>query len=307
MLSRRNVRIKIMQVLYANHGTEESKLVASRSAFKQLVDRSHGLLLQHLLILQRTAEYAKQDLAKRQAKLLPTEDDKNFTTKLATNPVVASLGTDHELRRLYDKYKTGTTIDAEQIRKLYRAFLKTDTYKDYLSAEQAGHQDHISLLLALYKWLQGQEIFQTMVEDHFPLYGENKSLTIGALKKIVKSLPAKEDTFSVLSSSVEAVEEFGKPLLEYVIEADEQLLTRIRPVLQNWDSERVAKIDMILIKMAVGEFLRFPKIPTSVSLNEYVEISKTYSTEKSREFINGVLDKLLKQFEAEGLVSKEAQ
>ncbi|MEM8584941.1 MAG: transcription antitermination protein NusB [Bacteroidota bacterium] len=305
MLSRRNVRIKIMQVLYANQHPDGLSLSDSRKAFKELVDRSHGLLLQHLLIVQRTAEYAKQDEARRGAKHLPTEADKVFTAKLATNPIVSSLSTDQELRRLYDKYRVGKTVDAEQVRKLYRSFLKTDTYIQYLAEEQADNQAHITILLALYKWLQSQELFKTMVEDHFPLYEENKSLTIGALKKIIKALPAKEDTFSVLSSHVEAIEDFGKPLLQYVIEADEQLLVRIKPVLQNWDSERVAKIDMILIKMALGEFLRFSKIPTSVSLNEYLEISKSYSTDKSKEFINGVLDKLLKRLQSDGLVTKE--
>ncbi|MEO0628426.1 MAG: transcription antitermination protein NusB [Bacteroidota bacterium] len=305
MLSRRNVRIKLMQVLYANHDQSDQQLANCRKAFQVLIDRSHGLLLQHLLIVQRTAEYAKQDEARRSAKHLPTDADKAFTAKLATNPVIVSLGTDHSLRRLYDRFKTGSTVDAEQIRKLYRAFLKTETYTQYLAEQQEDNQAHIAVLLAMYKWLQGQELFQTMVEDHFPLYEENKSLTIGALKKIIKSLPAQEDTFSILDSPTESVEEFGRPLLDYVIDADEQLLARVRPVLQNWDSERVARIDMILIKMALGEFLRFTKIPTSVSLNEYVEISKSYSTDKSKEFINGVLDKLLKQLQSEGLVTKE--
>ena len=294
-----------MQVLYAAQRQEDMDAVACKKMFQQLAQRSFELLLQNLLILQRTAEYAKQDEARRRAKHLPSDADKAFTAKLATNPVLGSLSSDVELIRLYDRYRTGRTIDAEQISKLYRAFLKTEVYADYLSTEQSAIQEHIQITLALYKWLQSQEIFQTMVEDHFPLWDENKSLIVGAMKKLIKSLPADEHTFRKLQEPSEAVQDFGGRLLEFVLDADEQLLTRIQPVLQNWDVERVAVIDMVLIKMAVGEFLQFSGIPASVSLNEYVEISKAYSTDKSKEFINGVLDRLLKQLQEEGLVSKE--
>ena len=102
--------------------------------------------------------------------------------------------------------------------------------------------------------------------------------------------------------SGESIDDFGLPLLTFVVEADDQLLDRIKPVLQNWDATRVALIDMILIKMAMGEFLQFPKIAPEVTMNEYVDISKTYSTDKSREFVNGVLDNLHKALAKEGLV-----
>jgi N utilization substance protein B len=91
-------------------------------------------------------------------------------------------------------------------------------------------------------------------------------------------------------------------LLKFVVEADEELLKRIKQVLQNWDAERVAIIDMILLKMAVAEFLEFDSIPPQVTLNEYLDISKLYSTPKSKEFLNGVLDRLLKELQKEGLV-----
>ncbi|MEM7574876.1 MAG: transcription antitermination factor NusB [Bacteroidota bacterium] len=295
-----------MQVLYAAQRQEDMDAAACKKMFQQLAQRSFELLLQNLLILQRTAEYAKQDEARRRAKHLPSEIDKAFTAKLATNPILSSLSNNVELRRLYDRYRIGRTIDAEQISKLYRAFLKTDAYTAYLAEEQTSSQEHIDISLVLYKWLQSEEIFQTMVEDHFPLWDENKSLIIGAMKKLIKSLPADEQTFEQLQQPAEAVQDFGERLLDFILEADEQLLARIQPVLQNWDVERVAVIDMVLIKMAVGEFLNFSGIPASVSLNEYVEISKAYSTDKSKEFINGVLDRLLKQLQEEGLVSKES-
>lgn len=293
-----------MQVLYAAQRQEKPDLNSQLKMYRNLVKRSFQLYLQNLLILQRVAEFAKHDAARRRTKHLPSDQDKIFTAKLATNPCVASLTDNLELRRLYDSNNTGRTIDADQISKLYRDFLKTDAYKEYLNQSDTKGEDDRNLLLVLYKWLQGQELFLTMVEDHFPLWSENKSLIIGAMKKTIKALPADDDFLQAYQSPSETVTDFGDRLIKFVIEADESLLEKIKPVLQNWDVERVAIIDMILIKMAIAEFLNFPSIPTTVSLNEYVEISKLYSTDKSREFINGVLDKLLKQLETEGLISK---
>jgi N utilization substance protein B len=302
MLSRRNVRIKIMQVLYAAQRQERQDLRPIRSHYNQLVRRSFELYLQNLLILQRVCEYAKQDYATRQAKLRPTAEDRSFQPLLADNPAVRSLTDNQELSRLYDRYHVRGLVDADQIKQLYRDFLATNDYGTYAGVEEPGREETKRVLLGLYKWLQSQELFLTMVEDHFPLWKEDKSLIVGAMKKTIKALPAADDFARNYEHNSDAVTEFGDVLLRFVVEANDQLLTRIKSVLQNWDAERVAIIDMILIKMAVAEFLEFDSIPPQVTLNEYLDISKSYSTPKSKEFLNGVLDKLLKELQQEGLV-----
>lgn len=294
-----------MQVLYAIQREDDRSLAAHRRMYNRLVDRSFQLYLQNLLILQRTASYAKQDQARRLGKHLPSEKDKNFTAKIALNPAMSSLLNNPELTLAYDRKQVGKTIDADLIGKLYRDFAKTEAYETYVYQDDTNLEDDRKILLALYKWLQGQERFLTMVEDHFPLWEEDKSLIVGAMKKTIKALPAASDFFETYQQPSTTVTEFGQELLKFVTEADTQLLEKIKPVLQNWDVERVAIIDMILIKMALAEFLHFKDIPATVSLNEYVEISKLYSTDKSREFINGVLDKLLKQLQEEGLVARD--
>lgn len=301
MLSRRNVRIKIMQVLYAAQRQERNDLASIQRHYRQLVRQSFELYLQNLLILQRTAEYAKQDLATRNAKLRPTAEDKNFQATLATNSAIRSLSNNKELSRAYDQYKVRRFVDADQIKRLYREFIGTEIYAESAAIEAPSPEQTIQLLLKLYKWLQGQELFITMVEDHFPLWPQNKSLVVGAIKKTIKALPAPEDFYKEYEADSEAVCDFGDVLLKFVVEADEQLLARIKGVLQNWDPERVAIIDMILLKLAVAEFIQFDSIPPQVTLNEYLDISKLYSTDKSKEFLNGVLDKLLRELQKAGL------
>ena len=302
MLSRRNVRIKIMQVLYSAQRQEIKSPRAYESLFLKMVDNTYKLYLQNLLILQRVAEYAKHDHATRLAKFRPTAEDKAFRPILADNLAVRSLSDNTELSREYDRKGIRSTIDADQVQTLYREFLQTDDYQTFLQTEgDPTTEATVQLLLKLYKWLQGQELFVGMIEDHFPRWKEDKSLVVGARKKTIKAMPLEQDFYAAYSTHGESVEEFGRPLLKFVVDADAAMLERIKGVLQNWDADRVAIIDMILLKMAMGEFTQFPAIAAQVTINEYVDISKSYSTDKSREFINGVLDNLHKALAREGL------
>ena len=303
MLSRRNVRIKIMQVLYAAQRQENGDVKYAVSQFRGMVRKTFQLYLQNLLLVQRICEYARQDEATRRVKFRPTEEDRTFTARLANNRLVRSLSDNKELSRAYEKYRINALVDADQIQRLYREFLATEEYQVYRLSDQEDEKAVTQVLLKLYKWLQGQELFVNMVEDHFPLWKEDKSLVVGAIKKTIKALPAEEMFFREYEAPSEAVDEFGEVLLRRVVDGNEQFLDRIKPVLQNWDADRVAIIDMILLKMAMGEFLEFASIPPQVTLNEYVDISKLYSTPKSKEFINGVLDKLLGELRSAGLVT----
>ncbi len=307
MLSRRNIRIKIMQVRYAVNRQEDFSDRRAMSMYRDLVDRSFQVYLFNLLIMQRVAEYARQDEARKRSKHLPSDEDKAFTAKMATNRALASLSENQGLRTLYDRYHLGQALDADQVHKLYRAFTKEEEHVAYLAKTDTTPADDIQLLLALYRWLIKQEIFEAMVEDRFPLWDDDRSLVNGAMKKTIKALPAREEFYEAYRKPVDAVTEFGETLLKYLGENDTALTELIQPTLENWDVERVATIDMILIKMAVAEFTQFPTIPTKVTFNEYVDISKRYSTDKSKEFVNGVLDKLLKQLQAGGMVQKQGR
>ena len=127
------------------------------------------------------------------------------------------------------------------------------------------------------------------------------------MKKTIKALPSPTDFYENYRPPKETTEEFGEMLLQGFIETDEELLQLIEPTLKNWDADRVALIDMILLKMALTELMNFPTIPSKVTLNEFVEISKLYSTEKSKDFINGILDRLMKKLNKEGKIKKEGR
>ncbi|MCB0581419.1 MAG: transcription antitermination factor NusB [Phaeodactylibacter sp.] len=307
MLSRRNVRIKVMQMLYSMSRDSELGVNDVVNRYRASIQKSFELYLFCLLSLIRITGYAKQDAAKKMAKLLPTEEDKQFTAKLGDNALMKSLVINEGLQQLFRKYKLNPRFDTDQVRFFYTDFAKTDEYRDYVMQDSDDPESHREILLALYKHLLSLETYDDFIEDHFSNWIDDKSLVAGAIKKTIKGLPATEDFYEEYRPTAETTEEFGEKLLRKACEEDTELLSIIEPTLRNWDADRVAVIDMILLKMALCELMSFPTIPTKVTLNEFVEISKLYSTDKSKDFINGILDRLMKQLNKDGKIEKKGR
>ncbi len=307
MLSRRNVRIKVMQVLYAAGKVQDMDYGSVMHLYRKGISRSFELLLFNLDAMIRIAGFARQDASKKTAKLRPTDEDRLFTAKLYDNSLMASLSENPELKRLIRAYHLDDKIDEDNVRLIYADFAKSEEYKSYVLKKDTNEEDHMEMLLFLYKHCCADETFNELVEDHYPAWIDDKSLIVGSMKKILKALPAEADFYDAYRPPEEAVKEFGELLVDKSFHTDDELLEIIEPALKNWDAERVAVIDMILIKMALCEMMYFPSIPTKVTLNEYVEISKLYSTDKSKDFINGILDRLMKKLQKDGKIVKEGR
>lgn len=275
-------------------------------AYDESVEKSFELLIFALYILVYTSRCAVDDAQKRKAKHLPNEEDALFSSRFFNNPLIQSLATNTELTKAFTRYQFAAKADADFCIVLYNEFAKSETYKTYFSQDPSPEGD-MEILLELFRFLRKYEYFNEVVEDHFSNWSDDQSLVIGAMKKVIKSLPVEGSFLEEYYPDKETAEEFGRTLLEKVYENEEFIRTLVEPTLKNWDPERVAVIDMILLVMAVTEFLFFPTIPTKVTLNEYVEVSKLYSTPKSKDFINGILDRLMKALKAEGKILKEGR
>lgn len=307
MLSRRNVRIKVMQVLYSMSRDEKLGISESLTQYRQSVNRSFELYLFNLWQLLKAAVYAKEDLTRRHAKHLPSEEDKCFTAKLCDNPLAKSLLDNVELVKYVRAYHVDDKMDEDIARTLYADFAKSEDYTAYLAQKESSEEDHTHILLQLYKHCVNHEVFNDRIEDFFPTWTDDKSLVVGSIKKTLKALPAPDDFLHEYIPAKETTQEFGETLLKQVHAKEIELMELIEPALKNWDADRVAIIDMILIKMALVELMAFPTIPTKVTINEFVEISKMYSTDKSKDFINGILDRLMKKLQKEGRIQKEGR
>lgn len=308
MLSRRSVRVKVMQFLYAMNRDVTLEAPEVMNRYSERVDTSFELLLFNIFILREITRLSIDDKRKRKAKHLPTDLDKIFTAKLFKNEIVQFLMNDKYLNGKIEKYGFAKKLDKDYFKKLYTEFSATEPYADFLRQEESNNETSVEILLELFRFCRQSEFYNDAIEDHYSAWIDDKSLVIGATKKILKSLPSdKKDLLSTYYPDDETVKEYGEAFLSRTIDEKDALEDVIKPMLKNWDHERLAVIDTILLNMAVCEFLHFESIPTKVTLNEYVDISKEYSTPKSKEFINGVLDQVLKLLESEGKIKKKGR
>lgn len=303
MLSRRSIRVKAMQVLFAKNRDKELRMPEALKLYWSSIEQTFELFLLNLYILTEIARVSLEDEQTRKSKFLPKDADHQFQAKLFRNKVITHLANNKGLAVKYEKLGFKESIDQDIIQKIYSHFTKEEAYINYLKKDTSPKED-IEMLLELYRFCRASEIFNEVMVDHFYIWTSEKSIVIGAVKKVLKNDRMESDFYEEHYPDKPTTKDFGEVLLKKTDQMEEELNEMIIPKLKNWDKDRVTILDMILIKMAIIEFLHFETIPPKVTLNEYVELSKTYSTDKSKEFVNGVLDKILKELEDNGRINK---
>lgn len=297
-----------MQTLYAMSRDKDSAETQTVDSYRTLVAQSYNLYLFHLYLLGRIIIQSENDEIQRKSKHLPSPEDKHFKAIIANNKIADAILQNPELTKEFEKrqfFQLGSDIDI--VKKCYHNFSKQEAYITYFSSENHTNKDHIDILLTLYKTMLKDDLFRELTEDRFNNFIDDESLIAGAIKKTIKSFPDYGPFFREFMPDSDTVEDFGLELLHKSIHLKDDLGKTIEPRLINWEMERVAIIDMILLQMAVVELLYFPSIPTKVTLNEYIELSKMYSTDKSKDFVNGILDKLISDLLAEGKINKQGR
>lgn len=305
MLSRRNVRIKVMQCLYAyERDAFPSKVVAVKQLKKSL-DRSFACTLYVLSLMRDTAKYALTEAENRKAKHLPTAEDLNFSTKIADNTLVLAMDGPNFLR-LENQYDVVDVEHGDLPKEFFRSLTTKPGYPKYIEKENPTPEDDRKILLTLFNkvFLQSEAFHDHMLEK-FNNWDDDDHHIAFKVNQLFEELEAQQ-----LSSRLEEMEidpedkDFAEELFNATLDNEEEANELISPKLENWDIDRIAVLDMILMKMAVSELLYFKFIPIKVTINEYIEIAKMYSTPKSKDFVNGVLDKLMKELKDSGKIQK---
>lgn len=307
MLSRRCVRIKVMQLLYTLSRDEEFTIKDAVKQYFSNINGTFSLYLFNLYVLQGICSIALIDNKKRKSKYLPSEEDKGFIPKLYKNDIIQSLVKNPHLQKIFEKEEFKSNVDEDFFKKLYNNFSKEEFYVNYIVNTKSTKEDDLEILLELYRFCRKDEYYNETMEDDFVSWFDDKSIVIGAVKKTLKALPTEGTFYEEFRPDEETTREFGEDLLKKTHEHNDEYLQLIKPTLKNWDHDRLAALDIILINMALCEFIEFASIPTKVTLNEFVEISKIYSTPKSKDFINGILDRILAQLIDSGKVKKEGR
>lgn len=265
------------------------------------IDNSADLFALMLAYLSKISQYAEVDARIRSAKYLPSEADKSVSIKIAGNEFLWNLLENPTFQEKIKEAKLERYIDQEWVKKIYRQLTLSVEYQDYIQEESRLPSQEKEIIKHLwYKEILTNEGFLEFIADDWSTWEDDKEMMFMLIENFFKK-PKDINFLKFISADKK---EYALNLLETTIDKRDYVMELIQPKLKNWDAERVAMIDMVLLKMGVCELLYFPTIPTKVTINEYIEVAKMYSTENSGQFVNGVLDNILKDLMPEGMIRK---
>ncbi|MGE5518770.1 MAG: transcription antitermination factor NusB [Candidatus Dadabacteria bacterium] len=303
MISRRNIRVKVMQTIYTLTTIEEEK--KSGDEVKLLMkhfEESKELLIYLTFFLTEVIGYAETDAYIRSTKHLPTKEDLNVNTKIAGNELLWKIKEDSTFREEVKRVKPEQTLEKELVRKIYIQLTESAEYKRYTSQKDRDSKAEKEIIEFVFDvLLLENEDFISHIEENFINWDDDSDMVAQLIRNIIQK-PISIN-FKELVSQDKLL--FAKSLLTTVLEKDEHLQSIIIPKLKNWDPERIASLDMIIMKMGVAEFLYFETIPPKVTINEYIDIAKEYSTQQSGQFVNGILDNIHKELVSTGKLYKK--
>ncbi len=302
MISRRNIRVKVMQTLYTIATLEnEAKSGEPRKILQQHFDESRTLLVYLIWFLTEVTRYAEKDSHQRAGKHLPTSDDLNVNTKIAGNELLWKILEDPALKEQFASQKPERIADKELIRKTYHQLVETTEYKTYINQQTREKAEEKKIMeFILNDLMLANELFVSHIEENFSNWDDDGEMLVQLLAGYIQ----KPGTCNFKQIATPDKEQFAKELLQTVVDKNEYLQELIVPKLKNWDPERIALLDMILMKMGVSEFLYFETIPPKVTINEYIDLAKEYSTQQSGQFVNGILDNIHKELVQQGKMQK---
>ena len=297
-----------MQTLYTADTLDDLlKPGEPQKILAQHFNQTRSILVYLTWFLTEVARYAETQAHKRASKHLPTTEDLNVNTKIAGNETLWKMLGDKALKEQFEKEKPQLTLqqiqgdNTELIRKVYLNLVETPEYKTYIAILSRDKQEEKKIIeFILNDMLLANEVFISHLEENFSNWNDDGEMIVQLLAGYIQK-PGSLDFKQLLSPDKEL---FAKNLLQTVLEKAEHLQSIITPKLKNWDPERIAVLDMILMKMGLAEFLYFETIPPKVTINEYIDLAKDYSTLQSGQFVNGILDNIHKELVQQGKMQK---
>ncbi|WP_435050350.1 transcription antitermination factor NusB [Formosa sp. S-31] len=308
MLNRRHIRVKVMQTIYAFNGGESDDFSKDQKFLVQSLEDMYNLYLLQLSLLIEVQKKAEDVLDKSSLKHLPTAEDKNPNRKFVNNEVLQLLKNNRALKDAIEQYGVKNwDLDDEYVEVIYKAILASDIYKEYMQTRTSDFKEDKHFVVDVFKEIvaPNEKLYDYLEDKNLTWLDDLPTVNTNILKLLRKVKPTVADNyftpklFKDLDDKEFAIKLFKKTILN-----QSKLNEAIDQKAKNWEAERIAQIDYILMQMAVCEIQNFPSIPVKVSINEYLEIAKEYSTPKSSIFINGILDKLVKEYQEKGTLNK---
>ncbi|PWK77907.1 NusB antitermination factor [Mucilaginibacter oryzae] len=308
MLNRRHLRVKVLQALYAYHQSDTKDVKLFEKNMLHSIDQVYEMYIWMLSLIGEVVSFSENDAQERANKHLPTAEDLNPNLKIITNRFIVSLNDNKEYIQAKKKYKVDWNFEPELAKTLFITLRNSPEYAEYLAKTGDTLQTDKDIIKFIFKKvILKSSLAEQVFEDMFIFWPVDKDVLQALIAKTFKNFSHddyKLNHLAEITGNWVEDREFVVNLFQQSVRYDGAYQELIAAKTQNWEPERIAMMDTLLMKMAITEFINFNSIPVKVTINEYLEISKEFSTPKSNSFINGILDKILIELKAENKIKK---
>lgn len=293
-----------MQTLYSIDSMNgEVKPGEAVTILTKKIEQSRQLFTYLVYFVTEVARYSETDARQKASKHLPTAQDLNINTKIAGNELLWKIVEEASFKTAVAEFKPQQSIDKELLKKIYLQLAASPEYTEYIELQSRDKRSEKEMLEFIFGSLMlPNEDFITHLEENFIHWDDDAEMMSQLVLNFLQK-PSHSNFVDVMSKDKW---EFAKGLLETVLEKKEVCMELIKPKLKNWDADRIAALDLIILQMGVCEFLFFETIPTKVTINEYIDLAKEYSTVQSGQFVNGLLDNIHKELTAQNKINKKS-
>lgn len=313
MLNRRHIRIKVLQALYAYNQTGNTDPISGEKQLLKHFEKVNDLFIYQLSLLVEIRAFAEERMTEAKKKYYPTQEELNPIEKFIRNPFLVQLAENKDLEKKVEALHINWKSEKELVLKLYNQIRENEIYKEYLASDDAGYKADKRVIEKLFDEVlipsealhfYFEDLNLNWTDDYF-LVAQLVLMTMSSYKGSWSENRALPTLFKdELDEDGGQDLIFARDLFKKTIKHSDEFLEIIKPKIVNWEIDRVALMDMLILKMALVELTEMPSIPVKVTMNEFIEISKYFSTPKSKIFINGILDSLIVELKASGKIKK---
>jgi len=305
MISRRLLRVKALQILYAYRVSESDNLSIAEKELIFSIEKSYDLYHLILLLLVDISNYAGQRTDIARSKYFPTEEEANPNTRFINNRIISHISDNRRVNQFLEIRKITWSNEEELIKSLYKSLIEWEVYQEYMSNPESSFNHDKKFISRMVAELILPNDYLHQVLEEQSIYWNDDLEFIGSMviKTLAKWKESAEMPFLSMFSNDDDRQYVIDLFRKTVLHGDEYR-DLIKKFSENWDFERLALMDILIMQMAISEAINFPSIPAKVTLNEYIEISKFYSTDKSSYFINGILDKIFTLLRSDEKIKK---
>lgn len=310
MLSRRLLRIKVMQLLYAYFTRDNKEIQLTEKELFHSIFKAYELYHYLLLLVIDIRDFAENKMEFARNKHRPTDKEINQSSKFVNNKIFKIIENNKQYKKFLNDYKYSWVNNPELIKKIFVSIVDSEEYSNYLSNENSGFREDKEIVIEIFtNHIAVCDDLFSILEEQSIYWNDDIEFIISMINKTIgnfKDGQSEEKSLANMYKNDDDID-FVKTLFRKTIANHENNMLLVSQHTKNWEIERIAFMDMLIMEMAIVEATEMESIPTRVSLNEYIEISKFYSTEKSSNFINGILDKVFMKLKSENKIVKKGR